>query len=144
MKRERGTGMIYEKSCGAVVYAVTSHRRLYLVEEMRGGHFALCKGHVEGQETEVETAKREILEETGLTVDPDTRFRKRIQYSPYVGCKKEVIYFVAKAETTHTVVQPEEVKSICWLPFPEALKRLTYPNDREVLQKADRYLSSVL
>lgn len=134
--------MIHEKSCGAVVYALCGEERQYLVEQMRGGHYALCKGHVEQGETEPETALREIAEETGLTVKLDTRFREKIEYAPFDGCRKEVIYFVACSETTRTVAQQEEVRAIHWAKLEKALSLLTYENDREILRKADEFLSS--
>lgn len=43
--------------------------RVFLIEKMAKGHQSLCKGHVEGNETEHETASREILEETKLITD---------------------------------------------------------------------------
>lgn len=132
--------MIAEKSCGAVVYAHTERGRLFLIEEMRKGHFAMPKGHVEPGESEVETAAREIREETGLSVAIDTGFRECIAYSPYENCRKEVVYFLALARGTVTVPQPEEVRAILWLPLGEALSRLTYDNDREILRKAQTYL----
>ena len=39
--------MIYEKSCGAVVYKLENGRRLYLVERTPSGKTVLPKGHVE-------------------------------------------------------------------------------------------------
>ena len=52
--------MQYEKSCGAVIYTVQNGTRFYLVEQMQKGHVSLCKGHVEKDETELQTAEREI------------------------------------------------------------------------------------
>ena len=43
--------MIYEKSCGAVVYKLENGRRLYLVERTPSGKTVLPKGHVEAGET---------------------------------------------------------------------------------------------
>lgn len=68
--------MIYEKSCGAVVYTRLNGERLYLVEQMLDGHWGVPKGHVEENENEVETALREIKEEVGLNVIIDSNFRK--------------------------------------------------------------------
>ena len=61
--------MQYEKSCGAVIYTVQNGTRFYLVEQMQKGHVSLCKGHVEKDETELQTAEREIREETDLDVE---------------------------------------------------------------------------
>ena len=128
--------MIHEKSCGAVIYALRGGERLWLVEHMRQGHTSLCKGHVEAGETEHDTARREIREETGLAVTFHDGFRERIEYSPYEGCVKEVIFFLAEAAGMDTTPQPEEVASIQWLPLDEALAALTYPDDRRILSAA--------
>ena len=132
--------MILEKSCGAVVYTLDQGIRLYLIEHMVGGHYAMCKGHVEPGETEAETAAREIREETGLRVRLDTSFRETVSYSPADGHMKEVVYFIGTCDTRETVSQIEEVRDICWLPFEAALRRLTFDNDREVLRKAEAWL----
>lgn len=57
-----------EKSCGAVVVKIEKGKVFYLIEKMNVGHYSLPKGHVIDGETELETAKREIKEETNLDV----------------------------------------------------------------------------
>ena len=132
--------MTHEKSCGAVIYTQKGRKRLYLLEYMQKGHISLCKGHVEGDEYEQDTAAREIFEETGLTVQFIYGFRETIEYSPREGCMKTVIFFLAKARTTEVKAQEEEVKEIRWLPFKEAVETLTHESDRETLRKAEWYL----
>ena len=129
-----------EKSCGAVVYREQGRERLFLVEHMAQGHTSLPKGHVEGNETEEETALREIREETGLEVAADTGVRHVISYSPYEGVEKDVVFFVAKAGTDKVKNQESEVSGLAWLPFAEALEAMTYDTDRETLRKALAYL----
>ena len=136
--------MLYEKSCGAVIYAEKDGRRLYLVELMQKGHRSICKGHVENDESERQTAEREILEETGLTVRFLDGFRETIEYSPYDGCMKTVVFFLAKADNTDVTVQEEEVREISWLPFEEALSALTFESDKETLRKAEHYIDTPL
>ena len=132
---------IREKSCGAVVWCEKAGERLYLIEEMRAGHYSMPKGHVEPGESESETAEREIREETGLIVSVDTSFRETISYEPYPGCRKEVVFFCAAASDREIRVQEEEVRSACWLPLAKALARLSHESDREILRRADRFLS---
>ena len=134
--------MIREKSCGAVIFFPVGNERLYLVEQMRKGHFSMCKGHVEGAETEHETAAREILEETALTVRFLDGFRKTEEYSPREGCGKEVVFFLAQAESTRVKPQPEEVRDIFWLPLDLALRQLSFEGDREILRRADAFLNA--
>ena len=133
--------MLHEKSCGAAIYALRDGGRLWLVERMQKGHTSLCKGHVEAGETEHETAAREIREETGLAVAFRDGFRQTIEYSPCEGCRKQVVFFLAQAESMDAVPQPEEVAAVQWLPLGEAMAALTYPDDRRVLAAAASFLS---
>ena len=133
--------MIHEKSCGAAIYAMQNGETLWLVEHMKKGHTSLCKGHVEAGETEHDTARREIGEETALAVAFRDGFRQTIEYSPYEGCRKQVVFFLAQAESMDTSPQPEEVAAVEWLPFDGAMAALTYPDDRRVLTAARDYLA---
>lgn len=130
-----------EKSCGAVIARRENGRTLFLIERMRQGHVSLCKGHVEGEETERETASREILEETALTVRFVDGFRETIAYSPQPGVMKEVVFFLALADSDQTRAQECEVDSIAWMTGDEALAALTYAEDRGVLEAAIRFLN---
>ena len=136
----RRGALIPEKSCGAVIYGERWGERFYLLERMRKGHISLCKGHVEGNETEHETAVREIREETALEVEFVNGFRESIQYSAFPGSVKTVVFFLAHAAQMKTMAQPEEVSEILWLPEMDALRTLTYDSDREVLRKAAAFL----
>ena len=131
--------MIYEKSCGAVIYAEQDGKRLYLVEVMQKGHFSMCKGHMEKGESEHQTAGREILEETGLSVEFIDGFREYIEYSPYENCWKTVVFFLAHANSMDVTAQEEEVREIRWLSVEEALETLTYDSDRDILRKAEEF-----
>jgi len=133
--------MIKEKSCGAVIFKEKDGEREYLVLKMRKGHYSMCKGHVEGAETEKETALREIGEETNLTVRLDTRFRRVITYSPYPGCMKDVVYFVAETDGENMRPQESEVSECVFLPFAEAKKILSHKSDCSVLSAAEEYLN---
>lgn len=134
--------MIHEKSCGAVIYTISDGKYLYLIEKMKVGHYSICKGHVEHGETEHETAAREILEETSLTVSFIDGFRRTIEYSPRPGCTKEVVFYLAKADSADTVPQECEVSEILWLDFEAAMNILTHESDRGVLASANDFLAS--
>lgn len=132
--------MHFEKSCGAVVYRTCNHQIEYLVIRMQQGHFSLPKGHVEAHETELQTARREIKEETNLTVTIHHGFRHVVTYSPFANITKDVVFFVAKYRFGDIQLQQDEVCDSHWLPYEEAIARLTYETDREVTQKADQFL----
>lgn len=128
-----------EKSCGAVIFR-EEERREYLVIHSVKGHWSLCKGHVEKNETEHETATREIREETGLSVEYVENFREVIRYSPYEDCMKDVVFFLGKVSGGTLTCQEEEVAEAKFLPYEAALARLTHESDREILQKAEKRL----
>ena len=132
--------MKHEKSCGAVVYRFEDGRLYFLVEHMRLGHISIPKGHVEGNETEEETARREIKEETNLGVRMDTAFRHEISYSPASGILKQVVFFAAEAVSREMKNQECEVSGLEWLPQDEAVRAVTYDTDKEVLSHAAEYL----
>ncbi len=133
--------MKQEKSCGAVIFREDENaRRFYLILKSTQGHTTLCKGHVEKNETEHETATREIMEETGLTVDFLDGFREVITYSPCQGCIKDVVFFLARVSGGTLTCQPEEVADARFLPFDAALEALTHASDRAVLQGARSFL----
>lgn len=131
-----------EKSCGAVLFREDGGQRLYLVLHSTLGHWTLCKGHVEGRETEHETAAREIFEETGLGAEFVDGFRHVITYSPRPDCMKDVVFFLARAGDGPVACQPEEVAEAAFLPFRDALNQLTHPSDRETLKTAENFLEA--
>ncbi len=132
--------MKQEKSCGAVLFIGTGTDRRYLVLHSTQGHYTLCKGHVEGDESEHETAVREIAEETGLTVTFVDGFRHTITYAPRPQVEKLVVFFLAQAANEAIVCQPEEVADAAFLPFDAAVARLTHDSDRAVLTAAHDFL----
>ena len=135
--------MKYEKSCGAIVYTNINGKRLYLIEQMLGGHWGVPKGHIEENEKEEETALREIKEEVGLDVIIDTGFRALETYSPKDGVIKDVVYFVAYSKSMDTAMQVEEVRDIKWVEMNEAIGLIEFQDMQEIIMKADVYLSKI-
>ncbi len=135
--------MIKEKSCGAVVYKREGNEYLFLLEKMKLGHISIPKGHVEANESEQETALREIKEETNLDVQLDTGLRQVISYSPYDGCVKEVVFFVAEGKESRKMIPQEcEVSDLIWANLQKAEELLTFDSDKQVLKNAYAYLTA--
>lgn len=128
--------MKYEKSCGAVVFRKDQGWKVLLIRHVKGRHISFPKGHVEPGETESKTAEREVLEETGLSVHVDRRFRAENRYNIRPDTQKLVVIFAAVTEQVHLIPQPEEIAEAFWLPVNEAAARLTYERDRKILRAA--------
>ena len=106
-----------EISCGAVIARQTENgREILLIRHVNGGHWAFPKGHMEGNETESETALREIREETGLTVTLDTGFRAVVDLLPEAGRHERCHLLCSRIHRRRSAPQVEEVTEICWVP----------------------------
>lgn len=136
--------MTYEKSCGALVFRkFHGNTELLLIKHANGGHWSFPKGHVEEGESEIETATREIKEETGVDVIIDPTFREKVTYSPKRDTQKDVIYFLAHATTFDTVPQEEEVAQAKWVEVNRAQAMLTYDNDKQLINKAKQLVKNM-
>lgn len=133
-----------EKSCGAVVYKKENKETFILLLKHNSGHWSFPKGHVEEDETEEQTALREIKEETNLNVTIDKGFRKVSTYSPKEGVMKDVIFFVAelKEEDAEEKAQECEIQELGWFSYEEAIKTITHDNDKNILKQAISYIRS--
>lgn len=138
--------MKFEKSCGAISFTRDGGEIRYLLVEEMHGAISFPKGHVEGNETEEETAKREIKEETDLDASFIEGF-KRVQEFPLLdtpGTTKQVVYFLFDyTGQTPKIVLPHEIKSLKSLPLQEALKTIQFQNMRDVLVEADDFIKSL-
>ena len=123
--------MKLEKSCGAVIF---KDNQVLLIKSVKG-HWSFPKGHVENNETELETANREILEETNVIATLNESKRIVIRYSPFPGVLKDVVYFHGIYESGEISRQIEEVDDIGWFDLEDALKLITFDSEKEVLIK---------
>lgn len=130
---------IQEKSCGAIVRRSGSSGSEYLLIRHNGGHWSFPKGHVENGESEEQTAYREILEETGLTTEIDSSFRRTVTYSPKNGVMKDVIFFLAHPTGGVEQAQEEEIAQLGWFPYNEAMRIVTFTTDAEILEMAEDF-----
>ena len=130
-----------EKSCGALVYRKHGDKiQMLILRHKMGGHWSFPKGHVEMGETEVQTALREVQEETGLSIQLLDGFRQQVSYSPRPGIYKDVVYFLGFARDSRTTRQEEEISEIRWVDLDTTDEFLTYENDRQLISSAKGYL----
>lgn len=125
-----------EKSCGAAVF----YHGKVMIEHMQLGHYSIPKGHVEeSDEDEQATARREILEETGLNVKFHEGFTMATDYSPCDGVLKRVVWFAAVAESDQAIPDNTEVQGIYWVSPADAMRVLSHDDDRQVVAKASYF-----
>ena len=132
-----------EKSCGAVVYTRIGDELYFVIVQHRGGHFGFPKGHCEAGECEVETALREIHEETGLRPVVYESFRMLEEYAlPYQrNTLKQVVYFLAEFKHQHIRVDEVEMLDVVLLRYEDALASLHHEGQRDILRAAHAQLT---
>ncbi|MBP6889713.1 MAG: NUDIX domain-containing protein [Candidatus Moranbacteria bacterium] len=149
-----GAPVIWEKSVGAVLFRETGIKREYLLLRYPSGHYEFPRGHAEEGETEEETLRREVEEETGVKEMEIYPFRteNRFFYVAHGSEKarrereKRGIWifkraFFYPAQTTEEEIQlSHEHREWLWLPFAEALEKVTFTNARKVLERSEDYL----
>ena len=95
--------------------------------------------HEEGEEP-LETARRELKEETGLVADVLEDIEPLcIEYTfsrDGVFVEKETKYFLGFVEDTNFILQEKELKDAKWLAPSEAREQLTFPGHKKLLDEA--------
>ena len=137
--------VLYEKSCGAVVFAKKENNISFLLLHYEAGHWEFVKGNVEPNENEKETVVRELREETGITdahfIDG---FKEKIEYfyrRQGDTVRKEVVFFLIESSTQKVTLSFEHIGYI-WLDYQHSLEKLTFRNARDVLQKVHSFLKT--
>ena len=125
----------------------------YLLLNYPSGHWEFAKGHIEEKENFEKTIRREVEEETGinnLKIIPGFKEYSKYFFRKIYGLKGEakkkapwvfklVVFYLAETKTEDIKISKEH-KGFIWLPFEQAVKKVTYKNAKELLKKAHNYL----
>lgn len=134
---------LYESSCGAVVFKTDNNKvQFLLIKNKRSTHWGFPKGHIEHGESKVETAVREVLEETGLHIEVLDDFQSKSNYKIQGKIEKNVTIFIAKAITDEIKIQQEEIDDYTWKEYDKAYSLLKFENDKNILKNAFEYLQN--
>ncbi len=138
--------MYDEVSAGAVLHNMDENFEIkYLILNYSYGHWDFPKGNIEFGETEIETIKREVMEETGIEdIKLIEGFRQQIFYKYRKKSKlvnKSVIYYLAETNSNKVTLSFEHI-NFAWLNFNDALEKLSFDNSKRVLKNAKEFLSN--
>lgn len=117
----------FEKSCGVLPYRIQNGQQEFLlVFEAFSKCWSIPKGHMEAGETEVQTALRELYEETGLTARLDTAQAASVEYAISSFARKKVVFFLGEVDGVPSI-QEEEIDKYKWVTTGE-LKDYLHPD----------------
>jgi len=139
-----------EFSAGGIVFKKVNDQTLWLIVQPEGGghwskdRFQFPKGLIETGEKAPQTAKREVAEETGVRADIVQKIdslkifffdeeKNRIQ-------KTITLFLMEFKQEGERQEDEEKIKEIFWLPYEEALQKLTFDTEKKALEKARKIL----
>lgn len=128
-------------SAGGIVYRRGGDQtEIVLVGRPSVGLWGLPKGTPDAGETLEQTARREVTEETGLAVAIERKVGE-IEYwfvRAELGkrFRKRVHHFLMAPTGGDTADHDAEYDEVRWFPASEAVHRLTFANEAEMLRRA--------
>ena len=137
------TAVYNEFSAGFIVFRETKSRE-YLLLHHGSDYWNFPKGKLESGESELDAAKRELTEETGLKdIKYKNGFEGTFDYVYNHGnrrIKKVVKMFLAQYLEGNIILSHEHL-DYAWLSYDKALKNLNFSNTRRILAEAEKFLS---
>jgi 8-oxo-dGTP pyrophosphatase MutT (NUDIX family) len=99
---------------------------------------ALPKGHPDGDETAEQAATREVREETGLEADVVEKLGDVRYWYQRHGRRiaKRVTFFLFTFRSGSLDDHDDEIHEARWIPLADAARELTYPGEREMVERA--------
>ncbi len=133
---------------GFVVYRRTNEGMKFLLLYRRGNYWNFPKGHFEPGEHSIDTALRELEEETGikkseLRIAPNFRAYERFYFKiGNQGIYDTVILFLAETHRADIKIDPREHSGFAWFSYHDAVNVLgkKYVDTKKVLKQAYDFL----
>ncbi len=129
-----------EHSCGAILFTKEEGKRKYVLIMEANGSYGFPKGHKDENETNEETALREIKEETGIDAQLITGIKRTITYNILNGNQKEVTYYAAKFENQDLCPLDKDILMAKKFDIESALSLLKFKEIRNILVEVDYML----
>lgn len=123
------------RAAGAVLWReADGDGEVAVIHRPKHDDWTLPKGKLDGDETDLEAACREVQEETGCVVEVGPGLGE-IRYRVAGGATEKVVTYWAMRSLDCDFVAGSEVDQLRWLPPAEAMAAVTYERDREVLRR---------
>ena len=140
--------MLREKTIGIIIFKREGQSIRYLLLHHGGEYWNFPKGRQEKDETEIESALRELQEETGISDikiiegfrdEYDYDFDSEVRSGERKKVYKTAIFFLGEVKD-QTVKISDEHLDFGWFDFDTALKRMFYQEGQNSLKRAKQFL----
>lgn len=134
-----------DESFGIIPLSKESGRwQVFLIQHRGGRYWGFPKGHAEEGEIPLESARRELKEETNLDCIRLLQEEPLMEQYQFLAegkrIFKRVLYFIAEVGG-QVRLQEKEINDGIWLPLPEAIDRATHPEGKAILAEVVKMLS---
>lgn len=137
-----------EKSCGIIPVRFERDKHRYLLIQHHAGHWGFPKGHQNKGESNIETAVRELEEETGLRLKKIYNDQKFIEQYTFHRAgnthSKKVVYFFGVVAPGPVKIQEEEIKDYAWLTYLSVVKKIKFPEMNRILEAIEERITQEL
>ena len=109
-------------------------------------NWVLPKGHFKEEETFVETAIREVLEETQIKLKKEDLIDKIGEFNYFSDTEnsdKNIKVYLFKIDELQNIIplEKENFTEGKWLPLQKAINKVTYQEQKEILEKVKTVLN---
>lgn len=135
-----------ESSFGILPLRFHQNEWQLLLVQLHAGHWGFPKGHADPDEKPQETAERELLEETGLTIRHFLIYPPLVENYHFTFQKvlilKTVYYFLALVEG-EIQIQESEIKECRWFSLSAAHKQISFKEGKRICEEVGEIVKTL-
>lgn len=136
-------------SIGIILFFRFPRKIKFLLLKQHQGHWGFPKGHVEKGEKYLDTAMRELKEETGIKKIKLIRNKILLRdFYSYNNGKNKIIktvdYFIAESLADYVKIDNKEIINFKWVTFEKGTDRLTFSKSKRILKSANKIINEYI